>query len=37
MRQLVFPFPFEGLPEAEVRRLAEEMYPRFLNTIGAKP
>lgn len=37
VRQLVFPFPFEGLPEDEVRRIALEMYPRFLDAIGARP
>lgn len=35
MRQLVFPYPLEGLPEAEVRRIAEEWYPKFLSVIGA--
>ena len=36
MRQLVFPYPLEGLPEEEVRRIAADMYPKFLNVIGAK-
>lgn len=36
MRQLVFPFPLEGLPEEEVRRIATDMYPRFLESIGVK-
>jgi hypothetical protein len=35
LRQLVFPYPLEGLPEEEVKRLAREMYPAFLNAIGA--
>ena len=35
LRQLVFPFPFEGLPEQEVRRIAEALYPKFLTAIGA--
>ena len=35
LRQLVFPFPFEGLSEKEVRRIAEELYPKFLTAIGA--
>lgn len=36
MRQLVFPYPLEGLPEEEVRRIAIDMYPKFLDVIGAK-
>ena len=36
MRQLVFPYPLEGLPDADVRRIAVEMYPAFLASIGAK-
>lgn len=36
LRQLVFPYPLEGLPEDEVRRIAAEMYPKFLNIIGAR-
>ncbi len=36
MRQLVFPYPLDGLPEKDVRRIAAEMYPKFLNVIGAK-
>jgi hypothetical protein len=36
IRQVVFPYPLEGLPEDEVRRLAVEKYPAFLNAIGAK-
>ena len=35
MRQLVFPYPLEGLAEDEVRRLAREYFPRFLDVIGA--
>jgi len=35
LRQLVFPYPLEGLPEDQVRKLSEEMYPVFLSTIGA--
>jgi hypothetical protein len=37
IRQLVFPYPFEGLPEDQVRRHAREMYPTFLKSLGAKP
>jgi len=36
MRQLVFPYPLEGLPDEEVRRIAVDMYPQFLSIIGAK-
>ena len=36
MRQLVFPYPLEGLPPEKVRGIALEMYPQFLNVIGAK-
>lgn len=36
MRQLVFPYPLEGLPEEEIRRLAREYFPRFLDVIGAQ-
>ncbi len=35
LRQLVFPYPLEGLPEEEVRLIAEEFYPTFLTMIGA--
>lgn len=35
IRQLVFPYPFEGMPEDDVRRIAVDAYPRFLNLIGA--
>ena len=34
LRQLVFPFPLEGLPENEVRRIARELYPTLLATLG---
>ena len=36
MRQLVFPYPLEGLPDADVRRIAVDMYPAFLASIGAR-
>ncbi len=36
MRPLVFPYPLDGLPEKDVRRIAAERYPKFLNVIGAK-
>ena len=37
LRQLVFPYPLEGLPEEQVRHIAEEYYPKFLTAIGAVP
>lgn len=36
LRQLVFPFPFEGLPMDEVERIARDWYPKFLDAIGVK-
>lgn len=36
LRQLVFPYPLEGLPEEEIRRIAVALYPQFLSAIGAK-
>lgn len=36
MRKLIFPYPLEGLPEEEVRKLAREYFPRFLEVIGAE-
>lgn len=35
IRMLLLPFPFEGLPEEEVRRVARELYPRLLETLEA--
>ena len=35
LRQLVFPYPLEGLPEEQMRLIAEEFYPTFLTMIGA--
>lgn len=35
LRQLVFPFPLEGLAEDKIRSIALEMYPKFLQIIGA--
>ena len=35
LRQLVFPYPLEGLPEEQVRLIAKEFYPTFLTMIGA--
>lgn len=34
LRQLVFPYPLEGLPKEEVHRIAVEWYAKFLSAIG---
>ncbi len=34
LRQLVFPYPLEGLPEEDIHRIAVEFYPKFLKSIG---
>ncbi|HVF63088.1 MAG TPA: hypothetical protein VNE58_03745 [Casimicrobiaceae bacterium] len=34
LRQLVFPYPFEGLPMEEVGRVAVALYPKFLDAVG---
>lgn len=34
LRQLVFPFPLEGLPEERVRDIATQLYPKLLSTLG---
>jgi len=36
LRQLVFPYPLEGRPEAELRDIAGAWYPKFLDLIGAQ-
>ena len=36
LRQLVFPYPLEGRPEAELRDIAAAWYPKFLDAIGAQ-
>ena len=35
MQQLVFPYPLEGLAEEEVRKIARNYFPKFLEVIGA--
>ncbi len=35
MEQLVFPYPLEGLPEKQVREIARDYFPKFLEVIGA--
>jgi hypothetical protein len=34
MRVLVLPYPLEGLPEEEVRRIAVDSYPGLLRSLG---
>jgi hypothetical protein len=34
LRQLVLPYPLEARPEAEVRAIAADAYPRLLKVIG---
>jgi hypothetical protein len=36
LRQLVFPYPLEGLHQEAIRRIAIEMYPKFLQAINAQ-
>ena len=36
MRQLVFPYPLEGLPPERLHEIAVAMYPKFLQAIGAE-
>ena len=36
LRQLVFPYPLEGLPMDEVERIAVAWYPKFLDAVGVK-
>jgi hypothetical protein len=35
LRVHVLPYPLESRPEAEVREIAREHYPKLLQTIGA--
>jgi len=34
LRTLVLPYPLEGLPDEEVRTIAEDAYPRLLRLLG---
>lgn len=36
LKVVVLPYPLEARPEEELRRIAEEFYPRFLDLIVAK-
>lgn len=35
LEHLVLPYPLEGRPEKEIREIAHEYYPRFLELLGA--
>ena len=35
LRQLVLPYPLEGLPDEEVYQIALDAYPRLLQRLGA--
>jgi hypothetical protein len=34
MRMLVLPYPLEGLPEEELRRIAQDSYERLVRSLG---
>jgi hypothetical protein len=34
LKHLVLPYPLEGRPEKEIREIAHEHYPRFLELLG---
>jgi hypothetical protein len=36
LKMLVFPYPLEARPEAELREIAAAHYPRFLQLLGAR-
>lgn len=36
LRTLVLPFPLEGRPAEEVRRIAEDAYPQLVELLGAR-
>jgi hypothetical protein len=35
LKRLVLPYPLEGLPEEEVRSIANRAYPELLELLGA--
>jgi hypothetical protein len=37
LRVMVLPFPLEGLPDAELARIAESHYPSLLECLGVIP
>jgi hypothetical protein len=36
MRMLVLPYPLEGLPEEELRGIAQDSYERLVGLLGAR-
>jgi hypothetical protein len=36
MRVVVLPYPLEGRPDDEVRRIAADAYPTLLQTLGVR-
>ncbi len=36
LKRLILPYPLEGRPEADLREIAEQWYPKFLDMIGAQ-
>ena len=36
LKHLVLPYPLEGRPEDEIRVIAAEHYPRFLEILGVR-
>ena len=36
LRVVVLPYPLEGRPDEEVRRIAADAYPRLLQTLGVR-
>jgi hypothetical protein len=37
LNRLVLPYPLEGLPDEEVRAIADGAFPQLLHLLGAKP
>ena len=35
LRQLVLPYPLEGLPDEEAKQIALDAYPRLVERLGA--
>ena len=36
LKQLILPYPLENQPDAYLRDVAEEYYPKFVEMIGAR-